>query len=78
MKATADVIVTGKIDDTAPFLHQIVERILLIIESITRIPDAFESMFGHYHLLPGNMVALVVHKNDPTLMAIFEVCPILI
>jgi len=78
MKATADVIVTGKIDETAPFLHQIVERLILIVESISRIPDAFENMFGNYHLLPKNMVAFILHNDDPTLMSIVEVCPILI
>jgi len=78
MKATADVIVTGKIDETAPFLHQIVERLILIAESISRIPDAFENMFGNYHLLPKNMVAFILHNDDPTLMSIVEVCPILI
>jgi hypothetical protein len=78
MKATADVIVTGKIDETAPFLHQIIERLILIVESISRIPAAFEKMFGHYHLLPKNMVAFILHNDNPTLMSIFEVCPILI
>ena len=78
MKATADVIVTGKIDETAPFLHQIIERLILIAESVTKIPAAFENMFGHYHLLPKNMVAFILHNDDPMLMSIFEVCPLLI
>jgi hypothetical protein len=78
MKATADVIVTGKIDETAPFLHQIIDRLILIAESISRIPAAFEKMFGNYHLLPRNMVAFILHNDNPTLMSIFEVCPILI
>jgi 4-amino-4-deoxy-L-arabinose transferase-like glycosyltransferase len=78
MKATADVIVTGKIDETAPFLHQIIDRIVLIVESVSRIPAAFEKMFGNYHLLPKNMVALILHNDDPKLMSILEVCPILI
>ena len=43
MKATADVIVTGKIDETAPIVHQIIGRLILIVESISRIPDAFET-----------------------------------
>jgi len=79
MKASTDVIIAGstKINETAPVATQIQVRTVLILESASKIPHIFETMFMHYQEIPRNFLPLFFHNDNPTLMSIFEICPLL-
>ena len=80
MKASAAVIITGtgKIEETAPFFVQLIEKIEHILESTSKIPTVFVDMCGHYHEIPANFLPFFFHNDNPSHMSIAEVCPILI
>jgi len=78
MVASEDVIVVGKVNESAPVAHQIQEKTVLIAKSSTKIFDVFKHQVGSWLTIPKNFVALFVHNDNGTLMTIFEATPILI
>lgn len=75
--AMTDVTLTGATNLTAPVSAHGTEKIVLIVESTSKIPALFGALFGRVHVLPGNLLPFLFHSDKPWLMSIFEVCPLL-
>jgi len=78
MKATEDVIVIGKINESVPISYQIQERTTLIIGSMPKILEVFKSQLESVLEIPKNLIPLFIYCENSTLMSIFQVTPILI
>jgi len=71
MNASAEAIIAERINETVPVATK-------ITKSTSGIIAIFDWMFRDYREIPRNLVPFLFHNDNPALMSIFEVCPVLI